>query len=80
MRSRHAGIGEPAIGAGLDRYVRFHGTEGKYRGHYSEATLRGWADWMREQADAERTVWAYFNNDYDAKAIGDAQRLKAMVG
>ena len=39
----------------------------------------GWADWMGEQAQSGRTVWAYFNNDTGAHAIADALTLKAMV-
>ena len=34
---------------------------------------------MAEQAQAGRTVWAYFNNDAEAHAIHDALTLKAMV-
>jgi len=39
----------------------------------------GWTDWMRDQVQAGRTVWAYFNNDTDAHAIHDALTLKAMA-
>ena len=60
-------------------YVRFHGAGGKYWGRYSDETLLGWTDWIRHQAQAGRTVWAYFNNDTDAHAIHDALTLKAMV-
>jgi uncharacterized protein YecE (DUF72 family) len=60
-------------------YVRFHGGEGKYWGRYSDEGLWSWTDWMVEQAQGGREVWAYFNNDIDAHAIHDAQTLKAMV-
>ena len=60
-------------------YVRFHGAGGKYWGRYSDETLLGWTDWMRDQVQAGRTVWAYFNNDTDAHAIHDALTLKAMA-
>lgn len=74
------GLESPRLAMGAAAYVRFHGTTGKYRGRYPQDSLRGWADWMQEQAALDRPVWAYFNNDYDAQAIEDAQRLKAMVG
>jgi len=60
-------------------YVRFHGAGGKYWGRYSDEALLNWTDWMRDQAAAGRTVWAYFNNDTEAHAIHDALTLKAMV-
>jgi uncharacterized protein YecE (DUF72 family) len=60
-------------------YVRFHGATGKYWGRYSDDTLREWADWIKQQASAGRTVWAYFNNDFHADAIHDALTLKSMV-
>ena len=66
-------------GVGPAAYVRFHGAGGKYWGRYADETLLGWADWMGEQAQRGRTVWAYFNNDTDAHAIADALTLKAMV-
>ncbi len=73
------GSASPRLALGPAAYVRFHGTTSKYRGRYDDARLRGWADWMLEQ-DRTRPVWAYFNNDYDAQAIEDANRLNAMVG
>lgn len=60
-------------------YIRFHGAVAKYWGRYSDAALRGWADWMRAQAGSGRAVWAYFNNDIDGHAIRDALTLKTMV-
>jgi len=35
---------------------------------------------MKAQVASGREVWAYFNNDFDAQAIDDARRLKAMFG
>ena len=64
---------------GKTAYVRFHGTEGKYRGRYSDDALLSWTDWIVEQARSGRPVWCYFNNDIGADAIQDALTLKAMV-
>lgn len=74
------GSPSPRLAAGPVAYARFHGTTSKYRGRYPDERLRDWADWMKAQAEGGRAVWAYFNNDYDAQAIDDARRLKAMVG
>jgi uncharacterized protein YecE (DUF72 family) len=57
-------------------YVRFHrGVRGR-RGNYSESELREWADRMRAwDVDA----YAYFNNDWEAFAPRNAQRLKELL-
>ncbi len=60
-------------------YVRFHGGAGRYYGHYSDAVLQDWSDWMIRNARAGRAVWAYFNNDVDAAAASDAKQLRAIV-
>jgi len=41
--------------------------------------LLKWTDWIAEEAGGGRSVWAYFNNDPEAHAVHDAQRLRAMV-
>ncbi|WP_352000038.1 DUF72 domain-containing protein [Sphingobium sp. SJ10-10] len=56
------------------------GTNGKYRGGYSRERLMDWAEWMKVQDPEDRTVWPYFNNDYDAQAIIDARILKEAAG
>jgi uncharacterized protein YecE (DUF72 family) len=65
--------------AGPLAYVRFHGTEGKYWGRYSDEALTGWADWIGNEAKAGRDVWCFFNNDIHAHAIDDALTLRAMI-
>jgi len=74
-----AGSATGRVAVGPIAYVRFHGAAGKYRGHYAEQQLLGWADWMAAQANAGRPVWAYFNNDIEAAAPADAQTLRAMA-
>lgn len=60
-----------------DIYVRFHGTEKWYRHNYSEKEIRVWSKRVRDSG-AQR-IWAYFNNDYDAFAIDNAQLLKGLL-
>ena len=60
-------------------YVRFHGTAGKYRGSYSDAILRRWAQRVRTALAAGRDVYAYFNNDLGGTAVRNARSLISYV-
>jgi uncharacterized protein YecE (DUF72 family) len=60
-------------------FIRFHyGRRGR-RGNYSETELREWAARIRDLG-AGADVWAYFNNDWEAFAIHNGQRLKQLLG
>lgn len=65
-------------------YVRFHGLsddeDARYRYDYSRDELDGWADRLRDQQDAGRDVWAYFNNDHRAHAPANARTLIELLG
>ena len=74
------GIEVPRVAMGPVAYVRFHGTLPLYAGGYAERTLRSWAQWLSEQAAAGRAAFAYFNNDADAQAVFDAQKLRRQIG
>jgi uncharacterized protein YecE (DUF72 family) len=56
-------------------YVRFHGTEGKYKGSYSDSVLKGWARRLRSALAGGHDVYAYFNNDLGGTAVQDARAL-----
>jgi uncharacterized protein YecE (DUF72 family) len=59
-------------------YVRFHFGHRGRRGNYSDAELEEWAGRLeRWRADGE--VFAYFNNDWEAFAVRNALRLRALV-
>lgn len=59
--------------------VRFHyGSRGR-RGNYSEAELQEWARRL-EAWSREVDVLAYFNNDWEAFAVRNALRLRALLG
>jgi len=60
-------------------YVRFHGSEMKYGGGYSDARLGGWAGWLRTQRDGGSDVYAYFNNDASGHAPRDALVLRRLL-
>lgn len=65
---------------GRFRYVRFHGTTGRYAGRYGTDALRGPALSYRESAAAGVPVFVYFNNDLGGHAVHDALDLLALVG
>jgi uncharacterized protein YecE (DUF72 family) len=59
-------------------FIRFHQGRRGRRGSYSESELRTWqrriSQWRRRVE-----VYAYFNNDWEAFAVGNALRLKEML-
>jgi uncharacterized protein YecE (DUF72 family) len=63
-------------------YVRLHGPDPHhlYGGSYSEDDLRWWAERIREWEAQRRTVWAYFNNDWEGNAVRNADTLKRLLG
>jgi uncharacterized protein YecE (DUF72 family) len=63
-------------------YIRFHGPHAvaePYRGRYGARRLRPWAERIAGWIAAGLDVYAYFNNDVDASAVDDAQRLRGFV-
>ncbi|MEW6159674.1 MAG: DUF72 domain-containing protein [Verrucomicrobiota bacterium] len=60
-------------------FTRFHGLEGGFRHDYSRAELEPWAKAMRTQARQGREVFAFFNNDGNARAPQNARMLMEMV-
>jgi uncharacterized protein YecE (DUF72 family) len=71
---------EPPRRTGGFRYVRFHGTTGRYSGRYGAAALRARAaDYLASAARGE-DVFVYFNNDLGGHAVRDALELLALVG
>lgn len=73
------GMEVPRCATGPVAYVRFHGTNGKYHGRYSDECLRAWSGWMVAEAREGRDVWVYFNNDIGGDAIADARTLNRLV-
>jgi len=65
------------IATAQDVYIRFHGVRRWYRDEYSREELADWA--QRIASCGAKRVWAYFNNDYNASAIRNAQQLERML-
>ncbi|WP_242395758.1 DUF72 domain-containing protein [Anaeromyxobacter oryzisoli] len=62
------------------RYLRFHGTTGRYAGRYGAGALRPYAEELLGWARSGRDAYAYFNNDVGGHAVHDALALLALVG
>lgn len=60
-------------------YVRFHGTR-RYHGTYERPQLAPWERFLSQQAAQGRDCYAYFNNDAEGHAPGDAHTLLQMLG
>jgi uncharacterized protein YecE (DUF72 family) len=60
-------------------YLRFHGPRGDYEGKYREKDLRGWAERIAAWREADRDVYAYFNNDMRGYAVENARELRRYV-
>ncbi|MCR6658332.1 MAG: DUF72 domain-containing protein [Asticcacaulis sp.] len=48
-----------------------------YRYDYSDAELADWA--ARIKASGAKRIWAYFNNDYGANAVRNAETLRRLL-
>ncbi len=75
-----AGLTGPRVVTADFVYVRLHGHERRYRGAYSEAQLRDWADWLAGELAAGRDVFVYFDNtDEEAHAVANARTLRRLL-
>jgi uncharacterized protein YecE (DUF72 family) len=61
-------------------YIRFHGLAGGAAHNYTRAELEPWAEHIRRQSRLGHTIYAYFNNDWNVRAPGNAKTLMQMVG
>ena len=60
-------------------YVRGHGPGGRYKGHYSTATLQAWAKRIKSWKAQGCDVFAFFDNDQKSAAPADALKLGQML-
>lgn len=61
-------------------YIRFHGLAGGAAHDYTENELEPWAEHIRAQLRRGRSVFAFFNNDVNARAPANAKSLRQMIG
>jgi uncharacterized protein YecE (DUF72 family) len=69
----------PALPAAPFFYLRFHGPGQLFSSKYSEEELKPWAVRIRGWLAAGRSVYAYFNNDFQGYAIANAETLRRLV-
>lgn len=60
-------------------YLRFHGHERLYASCYPTEILDRWAQVIRQQLNAGRDVYAFFNNDAAGYAVANARELQELV-
>ena len=60
-------------------YLRFHGSDTKYGGRYTDRELAKWADRLRALPENVREVYVYFNNDAFGYAIENANTLRGIL-
>lgn len=60
-------------------YIRFHGLEHGAAHDYTREELEPWADHCRAALEAGRTVYVYFNNDWNCRAPENAKTMWEMV-
>ena len=61
-------------------YVRFHGLHEGYLYDYSDEELEPWAQRLLAAHEQGKDAWVFFNNDWHANAIRNANQLLAMLG
>ena len=69
----------PVVATADFAYIRFHGSIGLYESCYSDKELEEWAKRLSDLGGNLKAVYIYFNNDADAYAISNAQRLRHML-
>lgn len=60
-------------------YLRLHGPEELYASNYSETQLFDQAGKIRDWLDRGKAVWVFFNNDFHAYAIRNAENLRNIL-
>jgi len=58
-------------------YIRFHGNG--YSGSYGDTILSRWARWIKDRLAEGVDVYAYFNNDAEGHAVGNALTLRRYI-
>lgn len=79
MLSAPGDLPEDTIETSDTAYLRFHGKDENnwYRYNYSKQQLNKWANKLKKLKASD--TYIYFNNDYEANAIKNAQKLKELL-
>ncbi len=60
-------------------YLRFHAPGALFASRYTEDQLSDWAAHVRTWRDSGKSVFVYFNNDFQGYAIGNARTLASLI-
>jgi uncharacterized protein YecE (DUF72 family) len=60
-------------------YVRGHGPQGRYKGHYRQDVLARWARRIKSWKQQGCDVFVYFDNDQKSAAPADALKLRQLL-
>lgn len=60
-------------------YLRFHGREQLYATDYSMNILEEYAKKIKTWNEGGKTVWGFFNNDFNGYAVKNAMELKRLI-
>lgn len=60
-------------------YFRFHGPKKLFASDYSLDELKPWAEKVKQELAVGKDIYAYFNNDFQAYAPGNALALKQLL-
>jgi uncharacterized protein YecE (DUF72 family) len=60
-------------------YIRLHGPDGAYRGHYRHEALEAWADRLTRWSGQGLDTYCYFDNDELGYAANDAYHLRELL-
>lgn len=60
-------------------YVRFHGSSELYASFYSDEELADWAKRLTDLAVNLKGAYIYFNNDFEAFAVRNAETLRGYL-
>lgn len=77
--SDHHDAPSPRMVTASHIYVRGHGPGGRYKGHYSDKTLKAWATDIKKWKHQRRDVYCFFDNDQKSAAPKDAARLLELL-
>ncbi len=69
----------PIVATSKNVYIRFHGTNGRYKGSYEDDYLKEWSLKIKSFLKKGKRVFCYFNNDFEGAAIFDARRLLKFI-
>jgi len=69
----------PLVATADFAYVRFHGSSELYASFYSDEELADWAKRLTDLAVNLKGAYIYFNNDFEAFAVRNAETLHSYL-